>query len=174
MDGDDWSFVFPEKEVPCDGVISNWLFWARRREPFRAIVWRQAGDQDNRFQIVGINNIPARSVNQVEDYTVPVTERFSVLKGDLLGFAFRRSSLAYQLQRADTSRVRWFKNRSPYSMASGAVYTISSYGDRAYSLAAIVSPTASGKIKFIMLMDVVYIRPSLHCSWRCINWTKKK
>ena len=152
LDGDDWTFVFPEKEVPCDGAISHWLYWARRREPFRAIVWRHTGDQDNQFQIVGINNVPAGSINEKVNYTVPVTERFPVLKGDLLGFAFKRSSLAYQHQRAERSRVHWFKNRSPYSMASGEIYIISSYGERGYSLAAIISPTTSGKISF---MDMI-------------------
>ena len=144
MDTDDWTFVLREKEVPCDGVISHWLFWAKRSEPFRGIVWREKAY--NQYQIVGINNIPASSANQVVNHTVPETERFSVLKGDLLGFAFTRASLAFQTQRADTSQVGWVKNRSPYSMASGEIHTIVNYEERAYSLAAIVSPAAGGNI----------------------------
>ncbi|XP_072045026.1 uncharacterized protein [Amphiura filiformis] len=140
LDSSDWTFVIPGKEIPCDGVITHWDFFSKTSQPFLAIIWRPVSGQENQFKIVGINSIPALEKKQLVHYEVPAFDRFYTKKGDVLGFAFRTSLLALQVNSDDATRVLWFRNRDPYGMTGGEIYTFDGSGNRAYSLQAIVSP----------------------------------
>ncbi|XP_072044940.1 uncharacterized protein [Amphiura filiformis] len=143
LDTNDWTFVIPGKETPCDGVITHWNFWAKRSEPFRAIVWRRVANEDDQFKIVGINNIPASLPGQEIHHTVDINEHIYTKEGDVLGFAFKRPLLAYQSGSSDSAAVRWFRNTDPYEMVSGEVYSFDGTDNRAYLLQAIIRPIAN-------------------------------
>ncbi len=147
LDSDHWTFVVPGLETPCDGLITQWNFWPRRNVPFRAIVWRRASDRaENYFKIVGINDIPALGSNNEIQYSVPPYEHIRTKKGDVFGFSFKTSLLAYQVGTPDAIPVRWFKNLDPYSMTPGDIYNFEGSGNRGYMLQAIITPITEGKV----------------------------
>ena len=45
--------------IKCDGFISKWQYQVKTSKPFRAIIWRPVPKYNNRFKVVGMNNIPA-------------------------------------------------------------------------------------------------------------------
>ena len=130
--------VLVDQQFTCEGVLVEWRYQAKASNLFRAIVWRPVNGSDTEFQIVGINDIPAGEVNTPVTYTVPENDTIEVLAGDLIGWSFGSSSLAFDL--GGVHRIRW--KRDLYDLDVNQTRTID-HGNqlREYSIEATVEPT---------------------------------
>ena len=87
------TMIATKRAFPCNGQITKWRYQSRTRNPFRAIVWRTVSG--NGFEVVGFNNIPVSPANTPITYVVPTSQRITVQKGDIIGWAFGPSALSY-------------------------------------------------------------------------------
>ena len=106
--------------------------------PFRAIVWRPITGSTTQFQIVGINDIPAGAVNTPVTYAVPGNDRITVKAGDMIGWSFGDSIIAYN--DSGVNRIFWLGGSLHGSLQVNEVHTfsLSRETSREYSIAATV------------------------------------
>ena len=139
--------VSPDQQFLCDGQLTEWRYQGKRSNvSFRAIVWRPVDLSANvtQFKVVGINDIPAGAINTPVHYTVPANERIAVEAGDVIGWSFQDSVLAYS--RGGDYRVRWVHRNLNGSLQMNQVHDISSgVEEREYSIAATVG---RGKFRY--------------------------
>ena len=88
------------------------------------------------FQIIGINDIPASSINIPVTYTVPADKRICVTAGDMLGWSFGNGVITYDYDTG--SDVRWLGGFLHASLEPGQIHTFNSIGIRDYSIQAVV------------------------------------
>ena len=136
-DSPGWTMVSPEKQFSCVGKVTEWRYQAKYSRAFRAIVWRPVDGSNTRFQIVGINDIPAGATNTPVTYTVPVDELITVEPGDVIGWSFGGGVITYN--GGGGTLVRWTGGNLHASLDVGQVRNINDgAGDREYSIAATV------------------------------------
>ena len=146
IDAQGWTIVFSGKVIPCDGVVSQWTYWALVSQPFRAIVWRPTA-VDTQFHVVGINDIPAGPINEAVVYTVPRDERINVKQGDVIGVGWSDSSPQITWSRGENTAAasRWYRQADPSNLQVGDSRSTSGAQDRSWSFSALVH--SAGKIK---------------------------
>ena len=91
------------------------------------------------FQIVGINDIPASSINIPVTYTVPADKRIRVTAGDMIGWSFGNGVITYDYNTG--SDVRWLGGSLHASLQPGQIHTFNGIGQdvpRDYSIQAVV------------------------------------
>ena len=147
--------VSPDQEFTCDGEISEWRYWPKTTNPFKAVVWRptrgnQKGRRDRKrrqvggpareleFDIVGINDIPeAEDTDMAVTYTVPEDERITVQEGDVMGWSFDAASIAWNTGGNDT--VFWLPDiHEDLAVDQTHEFEISKSDPREYSIQAVV------------------------------------
>ena len=145
--------VSPDQEFTCDGEISEWRYWPKTTNPFKAIVWRptsgnEKGRRERRqvggpsreleFDIVGINDIPApEETDMAVTYTVPEGERIAVQGGDVIGWSFDAASLAFNAGGNET--VFWLPDiHEDLAVDQTHEFEISKSDPREYSIQAVV------------------------------------
>ena len=128
--------VSPDQKFPCDGLVTEWRYQAKRSSAFQAMVWRQIVGSDTQFQIVGINDIPAGAVNTTVTYTLPENESIIVRAGDVIGWSFGEAVLPFN--GGGDYRVRWLKKTDQLgNLAVNQVHNITKgVKEREYSIAA--------------------------------------
>ena len=138
-DSDGWTFIAPNKVIACDGEISEWRYQGTASHAFRAVVWRQVPGSTTQFQIVGINDISASSINIPVTYTVPADKRIRVTAGDMIGWSFGSSVITFDYNTG--SNVRWIGGFLHASLQPGQIHTFNGIGQdgpRDYSIQAVV------------------------------------
>ena len=129
--------VSPERPFLCNDQVTVWQYQGKNSNAFRAVIWRPIDDSATQFRIVGINDIPAGPVNTPVTYTVPENQRITVNAGDVIGWSFGDSVLAYNP--GGSYRVRWLGGNLHGSLQANQVRDINSgVGAREYSIAATV------------------------------------
>ena len=129
--------VSVDQQFTCDGLLVEWRYQAKASNPFRAIVWRPINGSDAEFQIVGINDIPAGDIDTPVAYTVPENERIEVKSGDLIGWSFGSSSLAFDY--GGDHRILWKRNLNDLDV--NQIRTIDEGNEkREYSIEATIEP----------------------------------
>ena len=80
----------------CNGTIKRLRFYAGVSAPFKLAVFRRdAGGDDTKWKLVGINNVPATQVmpNQTSIFEVPFEDRIPFRHGrDVIGMAIGTSN----------------------------------------------------------------------------------
>ncbi|XP_072014147.1 uncharacterized protein [Amphiura filiformis] len=135
-----WTVIFSGKEIPCDGYVTQWMYWAKVSQPFRGIVLRPT-DQDNVFTVVGINDISAGAINQAVIYTVPKDERIEARQGDVIGLGWSDASpqTTWTTSCNGAAQVRWYRDSDPSDLAPGDTATTTGVQDRCWSFSALVT-----------------------------------
>ena len=129
--------VSPDQRFLCNGQVTEWRYQGKQSNAFRAIVWRQVEGSATQFQVVGINGIPAGAVNTLVSYTVPENDRITVKAGDVVGWSFGDSVLAYN--NGGGFRVRFVDGNLHDSLQVNQVHDINAgVQEREYSIAATV------------------------------------
>ena len=137
VDSAGWTMASPDQQLLCNGQVTAWTFQCKNYNPFRAIVWRPINGSATKFRIVGINDIPASPVYTPVVYTVPDNQRITVSSGDVIGWSFGDSVLAYNSGGA--YRVRWLGGNLHGSLQVNQVRDINTGVEyRQYSIAAMV------------------------------------
>ena len=131
--------VSPDQQFQCNGQVTEWRYQGKQPDAFQAIVWRPIAGSDIQFQIVGINDIPARPVNIPVSYIVPPNERITVRAGDVIGWSFKNSALTWD--KGGDHRVRYLTNTSLLGdLQVNQVVNVTSGDDkREYSITATVN-----------------------------------
>ena len=134
-----WSFVISgeEKEIPCDGKVIAWNYYATVAQPFRTVVWRRT-PSPTQFSVVGINDIPAGEINKAVTFSVPKEQRIEVRKGDLIGIAFNEANAKVQYRSGGAGAVetRWYRDSDPNDLQPGQIATTTGIRDRSWSFSA--------------------------------------
>ena len=126
----------PDKPFLCNGHVTTWRYLAKKSNAFQAIVLRPIDGSTARFLVVGVNNIPAGATNTPVTYIVPSNQRILVKAGDVIGWSFGYSVLAFSY--GGVHRVRWLYNLYG-SLQANQDLDINSGGQaREYSIAATV------------------------------------
>lgn len=135
-----WSVIFSGKPLPCDGEVSQWMYWAKVSEPLRAVVWRPT-NVDTVYTVVGINDIPAGVTNEAVVYTVPKDQRIEVHQGDIIGVSFSDASpqITWVDDSSDAAQVRWYPDSDPSDLSVGDEAITTGVADGAWSFSAIVT-----------------------------------
>ena len=140
--------VSPDQQFLCSGQLTEWRYQGKRSNvSFQAIVWRPIDLTANvtQFKVVGINVIPAGAINTPVTYTVPENERITVEAGDVIGWSFGPSVLAYN--KGGSYQVRWVDRNLNGSLLVNQVHEIDTgVEEREYSIAATVG---SGKLSWL-------------------------
>ena len=143
IDSAGWTMVSPDQQFLCDGQLTEWRYQGKRSNvSFRAIVWRPVDSSANgtnvsQFKIVGINDIPAGAINRPINYAVPESERITVKAGDVIGWSFEESVLAYN--RGGGNRVHWVGRNLNHTLQVKQVFDMNAgVEEREYSIAATV------------------------------------
>ena len=88
--GDGYIMLVTEHQITCSGQINTWKYWAESPGTFKAMVVRpDAGSDDTKWTIVGVNDITVASMmtNQKSTFTVPITDRISAQVNDVIALA---------------------------------------------------------------------------------------
>ncbi len=168
-----WTFVFSggEKEIPCNGAVIAWNYYASVAAPFRAIVWRRTSTP-TQFSVVGINDIAAGPINTAVTYSVPKDQRIEVRKGDLIGLAMKETNakVPYRNGGADITQTRWLRNNNPDTMQPGDIVDlITGVTDRSWSFSAQVLGTFQNLLSsFLISLGIVHFSlllfvEQIHC-----------
>ena len=136
--------------IPCDGELTEWLYWAETSGSFRAVVVRPDTENENNFTIVGINDINTTSgmANEKTTYRVPENERFMVESGDMVAVGMLKSDnpgLHVSDNNLREIRIR-FASIDSATLTSGSILSTQYVGDHEVSIAAIIR--ASGNCFF--------------------------
>ena len=132
------------EKFTCKGVVSQWRYWTGRSVAFRAMVLRQHPFEDQKYDIVGINDIPAGATEQMVAYEVPEEKRILVREGDVIGFAWNQPTLKHAVRgvdanAGDASQMWLIQNANPYSLKTYSRLTVSRSTSRAYAIKAIIT-----------------------------------
>ena len=143
-DGAGYTMVSPDKEIRCDGLITQWRYRAKTSNPFRAIVWRSVPGSSTQFKIVGITDIPAGPINREVTFNVPEDQRFQVKAGDVIGWSFGDGVLAYN--GGGGFSVRWLHGFLHSTLTDNQIHDFNGGNqDREYSILAATNPV-NGKL----------------------------
>ena len=154
--------IATKQSFPCNGQITKWRYQSRTRNPFRAIVWRPVSG--NGFEVVGFNTIRVSPANTPITYVVPTSQRITVKKGDIIGWAFGPSALSYSAGSGTNDTVLSLYGDLTHTrqLAVGKVLYLN-HGTpsllRQYSLSATVDET--GKC-YISTMELRVCLDSIH------------
>ena len=136
LDSSGWTMVSPAQIITCVGVISEWKYLPKRARAFRAIVWREV--EGKTFQIVGINEIPAAVATGIEvTYQVPADKHIAVKSGDMIGWSFGESVIAYNYEGG--TEVQWLGGNLMEMLEPYQQRTFTGIQDREYSIKATVT-----------------------------------
>ncbi|XP_072049004.1 uncharacterized protein [Amphiura filiformis] len=138
LDNNGQTMVATGQPITCDGVVRKWQYQTKTSNPFRVIIWRPISG--SRFEIVGINDIPAGPTNQEVTYVIPPSDRIEVQQGDLIGWSFGPAVLPSR--RAGVGNlVRWVGGNQYLELREQQVVDIDGgSGNREYSIKAIIGP----------------------------------
>ena len=79
-----------EHQITCSGQIDAWDYWAKSPGSFKAMVVRpDAGKDDTKWTIVGVNDITVTSIltNQKSTFAVPISDRITAQVNDVIALA---------------------------------------------------------------------------------------
>ena len=134
------TMVATKKQFFCNGEVSTWRYKASAPNGFQAIVFRPLDGSRTKFEVVGINNIPAAGeINTQVSYVVPEGNRIRVQRGDVIGWSFETGVIQYnEAQDNDGSNlVRWIDRRT--NPVDTMITFDGGFGSRKYPIEATVS-----------------------------------
>ena len=116
-----WTVIFSGKPIPCDGEISQWMYWATVSKPLRAVVWRPT-NAVTVYTVVGINDIPAGVINEAAVYIVPKDQRIEVRQGDVIGVSWSDASpqTTWVVGGPGAAEIRWYRDSDPSDLNVGS------------------------------------------------------
>ena len=138
-------FVMTSEVILCDGEVTQWMFWAGSSGRIRAMIVSPDAGNQNRFTIVGTNDITVSSsmTNQATTYRIPTDERIMVKSGEMIAVADYSEPDSPSL-RVTYSHLQEIRTRTvamnTATLAPGVVFTTtSSTGNHEPSFAANIS-----------------------------------
>ena len=148
------TMIATKQSFPCSGQVTNWRYQSKIGNPFRAIVWRPASN--NGFEVVGFNSIPVSRSNTPITYVVPTSQRITVQKGDVIGWAFTGPALSYSAGSGTNDTVLSLYGDLTHTHLSVGKVLYLNHGTpsllRQYSLSATLDETQSGNMSQIIIV----------------------
>ncbi|XP_022328869.2 uncharacterized protein LOC111127870 [Crassostrea virginica] len=82
-------------EIKKSGKIVQWQFYSETNGIAALQVWRRTS-VENRFSLIGQNEVSETYVGRIRTYVVPVDDQINVRSGDLIGIYFLNAEIPYE------------------------------------------------------------------------------